>query len=67
MLERLATVFEVSLDYLVFGEAKPGDAIKDRDLLKLFIQADDLDYSAKSALKQIIEGLIAREQLKKAS
>ena len=67
MLEKLAQVFEVSLDYLVFAEAKPSESIKDRDLLKLFVQADDLDYTAKSALKQIIEGLIARASLKKAS
>jgi transcriptional regulator with XRE-family HTH domain len=67
MLERLAKTFEISLDYLVFGESKAVDAIKDRDLLKLFVQADELDYTAKAALKQIIEGLIAREVLKKAS
>lgn len=60
MLEKLSEVFQVSLDHLVFRDKKREDAVRDREMLQLFEKADELDYSAKAALKQVIEGLIAR-------
>lgn len=67
VLKTLSQIFDVSIDALVHKDAPSKEHIADRALLKLFVQADELDYTAKSALKQIIEGLIAREQLKKVS
>ena len=60
MLERLAQVHEVSLDYLVFSDRKPEHAVRDREMLQLFEKADRLDFAAKAALKQVIEGLLAK-------
>lgn len=59
MLEKLARVLEVSLDHLVFRDKNRDEAVRDREMLQLFEKADQLDYSAKAALKQVIEGLLA--------
>lgn len=66
MLERLSKVLEISLDHLVFGDLEPSRAIKDREMLQLFVQAEELDFAEKAVLKQVIEGLIARRHVKKA-
>ena len=64
-LQRLAEVLGVSVDFLLNGDAKPVDGFQDRHLLELFLKADTLHYTKKDALKQIIEGLLASEELDK--
>jgi transcriptional regulator with XRE-family HTH domain len=66
MLEKLSKALEVSLDHLVFSDLEPSRAIKDRDLLQLFVQAEELDFAEKAVLKQVLEGLLARRHMKKA-
>jgi len=66
-LQKLAQVFGVSVDFLLSGDSKPVDGFQDRELLDLFLKADLLHYTSKAALKQVIEGLIAVEQQRKAA
>lgn len=60
MLEKLAKVFDVSLDHLVFSDPPLKEAVKDRELLTLFAAAQELNFEDKSALKHVIQGLIAK-------
>jgi len=66
-LQKLSLVFGVSVDFLLSGQSKPEDGFQDRELLDLFLKADQLHYTAKAALKQVIEGLLAAEQHRKAA
>jgi transcriptional regulator with XRE-family HTH domain len=64
-LQKLAAVFGVSVDFLLNGASKPAEGFQDRELLELFLKADALHYTRKAVLKQVIEGLLAAEQLQK--
>ena len=64
-LQKLATVFGVSVDFLLNGASTPVDGFQDRELLDLFLKADRLHYTKKAVLKQVIEGLMASEKLQK--
>ena len=64
-LQKLAAIFGVSTDFLINGPGKPADGFQDRELLDLFLKADALHYTRKAVLKQVIEGLLAAEQLQK--
>lgn len=66
-LQRLAAVFGVSVDFLLTGVSASSDSFQDRELLELFLKADALHYTRRNVLKQVIEGLMAAEQLQKAS
>ena len=66
-LQRIASVFGVSIDFLLSGTTATPDGFQDRDLLGLFLKADALHYTRRNVLKQVIEGLLAAEQLQKAS
>lgn len=61
-LDRMARLFGVSLDALVWGEEPPEQAIRDRDLLKFFKRLDALDYRAKAALMEIMEAVLFKEE-----
>jgi transcriptional regulator with XRE-family HTH domain len=60
-LQKLARLFGVTVDHLLNGEEKPVEGFQDRELLEFCLHADKLDYSSRSALKRVIEGLLARE------
>jgi transcriptional regulator with XRE-family HTH domain len=62
-LLKLADIFQVSLDYLVFDEAPASDQIHDKQLLTFFVQADSLPYETKAMIKSLIEGLLAKGEL----
>lgn len=61
-LEKLATLFGVSLDGLVWGSQSPEQAIHDRTLLAIFQRMDRLNYRAKASLVDIIEAVLDREE-----
>lgn len=63
VLQKLARLFGVTVDYLLNGSDKPIEGFQDRELLDFCLQADKLDYSSRSALKRVIEGLIAHGQI----
>jgi len=60
-LQRLAKSFGVSIDFLLNGSSRPPDGFADRELLDLFLKADSLHHTKKSALKQVIEGLVVAD------
>jgi transcriptional regulator with XRE-family HTH domain len=62
VLQKLTRLFGVTVDYLLNGDDKPIQGFQDRELLDFCLQADKLDYSSRSALKRVIEGLIAHGQ-----
>lgn len=66
-LQKLAHVFGVSVDFLLNGQSRPAEGFQDRELLELFLRADQLHYTTKGALKQVIEAMIVAEQQRKAA
>jgi putative transcriptional regulator len=61
-LEKLAKLFGVSLDGLVWGADPPEQAIHDRTLLAIFQRMEKLSYRAKASLVDIIEAVLDREE-----
>lgn len=66
-LQKLADVFGVSVDYLLSGASTSASGFQDRELLALFMKADALHYTRRDVLKQVVEGILAADQLKQAS
>jgi transcriptional regulator with XRE-family HTH domain len=62
MLEKLAQVFGVSLDGLVWGAEAPEQAIQDRELLALFKRADSLNHRAKALVLEVLEAILLKEE-----
>jgi transcriptional regulator with XRE-family HTH domain len=61
-LEKMAKVFGVSLDGLVWGAVSPEEAIRDRNLLEAFRRMDRLNHRAKASLLDVIEAVLEREE-----
>ncbi|MCP4163138.1 MAG: helix-turn-helix transcriptional regulator [Deltaproteobacteria bacterium] len=62
VLIKMSEIFNVSLDYLVFGnkegqkgKVSPTADIKDRDLLRQFEELDKISFNEKELIKGIIE------------
>ncbi len=67
LLVKMAEVFDVSLDYLVFGNeegSSPKIDFKDRDLLKQFQKLDSMDKDARRVVKELIELVIFKDDMK---
>lgn len=64
-LLKLADVFQVTLDCLIFDESTSSDEIHDRELLKFFKKADSLPYETKNTIKSVIDGLLAKVDLER--
>lgn len=64
-LLKLADIFQVSLDCLIFDETSVRDQIHDKQLLEFFIKADGLPYETKAMIKSLIEGLLAKGELER--
>jgi len=67
VLKKLADTFNVSIDYLVYGdtEQKAQQSIKDNELLAQFKAVEQLDNKDKSTIKDIIDAFIKRSKLNK--
>lgn len=66
ILKKLADTFNISIDYLVYGdtEQKAQQSIKDNELLAQFKAVEQLDNKDKSTIKDIIDAFIKRSRLK---
>ena len=66
VFKKLADTFNVSIDYLVYGdtEEKAQQSIKDNELLAQFKAVEQLDNKDKSTIKDIIDAFIKRSRLK---
>lgn len=63
-LDRMARLFGVSIDSLVYGTAGPEQVVHDRLLLDFFRRLNDLDYRTKAALLEIFEAVLFKEEHK---
>ncbi len=63
VLSRVARILGVSLDRLCFEEYDARDAIQDKELAGLLAKADDLQHRHRSLLIEIVESLLAQEEL----
>ncbi len=66
VLKKLADTFNISIDFLVYGdtEQKAKQSIKDNELLAQFKAVEELDSKDKSTIKDIIDAFIKRSRLK---
>lgn len=65
ILKKLADVFNVSIDYLVYGDTdeKAKQAIQDNALLAQFKAVEELNDKDRSTIKDIIDAFIKRSKL----
>ncbi len=69
VLKKIAEVFEVSADYLLFGDTDSIAAAKvsDRELLKDFEEIEKLDKEDKEFVKRFLQMVKAKNKLKQLS
>ncbi len=67
-LKELAQVFDVSVDYLLFDQVpmRPLGGFQDVELAARLQEMDHLDPHARTALKRILDALIAEKRVKEA-
>ena len=67
-LRKLSEVFGVTVDYLLAEEPEgdsSGGGIKDKELLHWFEEADKLPQHDQELIKEMIEALVVRNQVRK--
>lgn len=62
VLERMAQIFGVSLDGLVWGQEAPENAIQDRELLAYFKRVERLGIRAKATIMDVLDAILKREE-----
>jgi transcriptional regulator with XRE-family HTH domain len=67
-LQKLANIFEVPMEYFLVEEENTlvSVPIRDKKLLKYFLEVDRMDDEAKKVIMSVIEGMIAKEKEKKS-
>lgn len=65
ILRKLADTFNVSIDFIVYGdsEEKAQQSIKDNELLSQFKAVEQLDSKDKATIKDIIDAFIKRSKI----
>lgn len=63
IVARIARLFQVSADSLIFDEEGALEKVQDRELMEYFVKADQLNHRHKFLIKELIESLAAREEL----
>lgn len=65
ILRKLADTFNVSIDFIVYGDSqeKAQQSIKDNELLSQFKAVEQLNSKDKSTIKDIIDAFIKRSKL----
>ena len=63
VLQNMARVLGVSLDWLCFDEYEATDGIQDRELLTYILKVDRLSYRDRAHVKDLLENLLARVRL----
>lgn len=61
-LEKMARLFRVSLDCLVWGNQPPDQIINDRELLELFRRIDRLSSRTRAAVIEVFEGVVFKAE-----
>lgn len=60
---RLARVFQVSTDYLIYDDYDALEKVQDRELMQYFVKADQLHHRYKYLVKEFVDSLSARQEL----
>lgn len=63
VLKKMAELFRVSVDWLLFDEPPARDVIRDKELLDYCAKADHLERRERSQIKDFIDGVLARNEL----
>ena len=68
-LAKIADALAVSVDYLYEGEAENAFSVnlKDRSLLKMFIEMEKLSYAQKETIKDLIDAYLKRNKFEQLS
>ena len=62
-LMKIAKLFQVSVDYLLFdGEQEASITIRDKGLLREFLVVDNMDDEDKKVIKSLIDAYIKRQR-----
>jgi transcriptional regulator with XRE-family HTH domain len=66
-LQKLANIFEVSMEYFLVEDENTlaSVPIRDKELLQYFLKVDRMDDEVKKVIKSVIDGMIAKEKSKK--
>ena len=69
VIKRLANIFNVTTDYLLFDEndGKASAKIKNKDLLQLFTEIEELDENDKDVLIGIMKITISKNRMQVAA
>ncbi|MDL2297507.1 helix-turn-helix domain-containing protein [Bacteroidales bacterium OttesenSCG-928-B11] len=65
-LRRMADEFNVSIDYIIYGDTaeKAVQAIRDNELLAQFKAVEELDEKDRNTIKDIIDAFIKRNKIR---
>jgi len=69
ILKRLATVFNITTDYLLFdeNENKASTKIRNKELLELFDQIEDIDEKDKNTLMEMMKIVVIKNRMQAAA
>jgi transcriptional regulator with XRE-family HTH domain len=65
VLRRIALALGASVDQLIFDDPSPASKVQDRGLLDVLAKIDMLDYHTKDIIKELVEGLLAKQELER--
>ena len=63
VLEKLAEILQVSLDWLLLGEHITHEEVRDKELASYFRRVDQLDSRERGLVKVFLDSILAREEL----
>ena len=63
VLQKMAQALQVSLDWLVLGEATDANELYDKELATYFKKVDRLESRERSLIKMFLDSMLARQEL----
>ena len=66
VLKKLASLLQVSIDWLVFGDEESRQELHDKELASYFQKVDRLDSRERAVVKMLLESILGREDLRAA-
>ncbi len=64
VIAKLAKTLGISVDYLISPNCMDENAIRDKELFAFFLDIDSMGYGTKLFVKEMLESIILREQMK---
>ncbi len=63
VLQKIAQILQVSLDWLVLGEVATSNELYDKELATYFKKVDRLEPRERSLIKMFLDSMLARQEL----